>query len=1198
MRRFASLEYTPTVTRVTLRGRIVRFLPSRSSMMATASRGTGSALRDEQLLRLYKHLKIRSNSDVDCFAARYDAALALAPHEPTFNELLARRWVHIIWGEVVVPQEMDMALRRGGLASLSAFKSAALSRYGYFYELNQSIWLDDELVATADGVRNGTIDPAQITCDHPDWVAQQMWSYLLDESSHQTVELRAWARYWKLLGSPDIIPSQAWYDDKLIRFRDAVLTLFASKDNLVSWDELRGRFVARTAVRYRKDNAMIEAWLAPVPESVIERVLWLENPSLEHLVMDNLWGDLGFSGLARLLLNDVVACEQCPVPHSVAKATFDVALDRPELLFSIIGQARHAPVLLADLLLDGRTSALACLLIARWVFTTDGWDRELQSADNDLTKAMAFSDAISIFGFLLSRGDATAADAALLFNQLHNNSVHNPVGDEVPGDPLLAALREELRVQSRENLLEMVDALLRYSTTLRADTSIFISILDIIELGQLVEFVDPDLLVGAYLESVRAGRSSKFIQRIGFDAASVLVDLAQRAYPDLHDRFLRPITGSDYEGHCEDEVRFITESALSRGLRLHIRLLCRACVGLGERPHSMVVEALVFIIRLCNGLGRKDVSLFSVFSPSHEIGIGSTEFERPIASDISATLRTLSGDDRSLLFNEVLRLNEPMVLAQLLLSIPDDLQPLLKKKLELFTPDKAAGIHSLVEAQARIDTLLSSGLFGTAELFIRSERALLTLGNVPDRNSKRIKNDLRLYYAKRDWDAIQNVKIPDSLAAHERVDVHETVEFFQALASLQRPGANRSFPEAVFQRLQAAHPNIPAYFVNLLATRIDVLLNGNVFRILTGAEKVRGGQILRDADEMAGKVSQMTSADREIHFGNRSILLLAIGRPLEAKQSLEASPVVKLHNRRIAYMAVALARLGQSRIALSMLTQAENIDDERAIQAASEHIRNGSGYAGRVSVTSTDDAVPRIKDAINMLSRLSLDQQAQALSPGTHGLVMFVLDPISCAAASLIELISSIRESAVVDRFEDDLNAIMRELIAGRIGLLGWSISDQSKGGQTVKGNPGSRDLVIRKDGTVIAVIEALICKFPIGRAFTRGDLTSHFHRLLAYGSCAIFVHLTYSYVDNPATVLAHLETSAEKDAPSGYLFRTLYSIETSDTRPPGFIAEYNCGVGVVHVAFLLIDMRRASQQSAARAARAIDPRRARPPLR
>jgi hypothetical protein len=171
-----------------------------------------------------------------------------------------------------------------------------------------------------------------------------------------------------------------------------------------------------------------------------------------------------------------------------------------------------------------------------------------------------------------------------------------------------------------------------------------------------------------------------------------------------------------------------------------------------------------------------------------------------------------------------------------------------------------------------------------------------------------------------------------------------------------------------------------------------------------------------------------------------------------------------------------------------------------------------------------------------------------------------------------------------LDDCEDDLTAIVRELLLSRLDFLRWSAPDQSKGGVTPKGNPGERDLMILRGTTILTVIEAVICRKPIVWQTVQDNLRKHFRKLLAYGTCRLFFHITYVYDQDIQGVISQLKTSAKSDAPTGIAYASLADVALSDSRPHGFIANYNDGQGGLKVVFLVLNMGQETQKAAAAA--------------
>jgi len=167
---------------------------------------------------------------------------------------------------------------------------------------------------------------------------------------------------------------------------------------------------------------------------------------------------------------------------------------------------------------------------------------------------------------------------------------------------------------------------------------------------------------------------------------------------------------------------------------------------------------------------------------------------------------------------------------------------------------------------------------------------------------------------------------------------------------------------------------------------------------------------------------------------------------------------------------------------------------------------------------------------------------------------------------------------------EDDISAIIREVLQARISYIGWSVPDQSKSGYAnVK--PGEPDLEIKKGNTTLAVIEAVICDQSVGRETMQKTLAKHFKKALGYAGCKLFFHLTYARILDIESIFTYLEGSL-KEPPTDFTYEGHERIPFTDNRPRGFIARYRRGAEEVKVTFLVLDILQAAQKAAAKEGR------------
>lgn len=96
-------------------------------------------------------------------------------------------------------------------------------------------------------------------------------------------------------------------------------------------------------------------------------------------------------------------------------------------------------------------------------------------------------------------------------------------------------------------------------------------------------------------------------------------------------------------------------------------------------------------------------------------------------------------------------------------------------------------------------------------------------------------------------------------------------------------------------------------------------------------------------------------------------------------------------------------------------------------------------------------------------------------------------------------------------------------------------------------GNPGERDAVIRASGQEISIYEALVCS-----GLDRTNIKKHFDKLLSYGVCDIYFHVTYSYAKELKPLLEYVEHMLEHEAPPGLTYLGCESLPPLITRQAG----------------------------------------------
>jgi hypothetical protein len=1194
MRRFSSLSYAPTETWRLLRDRFARFLPSPPRVSNTDPEVPTFA--DETMLRMLLRLEVRYANTITTARIAYETTCSPKNGEPSWGELLTAGWVRDVCGRFYTSFELSRAVPA---AQMPALAQLLESRYLQTYKFNKRGLRSATLVRTGEAIARGEQDPHQLSCQSPEWVAARLWDRSLSGRGDLSSDFQRWLGRWELLGGPRVIPTQAWGQSDADSFRDAALDVLRLDSVLNGWIQTRTRVVREATLRHQQSVSDAEQYVPPVPASLVERLLWLEHPSLYRAVHEGLQARRAPLGAFGILLSDVEAQNRASVPHKIARQLLTLAMEDPEALFLLTLIVRSKPSLIADMVLFPPMAPLACLLIARWEPPGGAWDREICVQDDAASKIAAFTDAVGVMGHFLQAGQLDAQEAAGLLQWLHANAPSGFIEDNTGREPLRQILQDELATQSATTLRAMIA---QYLPNTGLGTAEFAATLDVIDFGKLAGDIDPAPVVNAYLQSIATAPYLLSAHRIGIGAAASLYELAKRSSAAYEQRFLRPLDIASWlaDAKQSEDNPYTVADTLVRSIRAHIRVLCRVVASCGDTVPNALADALIEIIRVgittrVETTAQAEAIPLGTFSPRHEKpGFGELR-DRPIPADLGAALSTLSDFSRNLLLRELLTTDEPMLLAGLLSYAPYALHGQITERLDELGPSVAGTVYSLIETQARIDALLSAGALDAAARFIDEERGLKTFGPVPGREIARLTSTLRLQLLREDWAAIEGTAVPQSLPPHEKASAHDTITFYQALSALRKPGGDRQLAESAFSRLQSKRPDIVAYAENLFAIRVTLLLQSDAFQLLRGADALRARQVLGDAEAMMRKARATGTANMELFSCNKALLLLAMGNPERAIEELWPFQHSRLRENSAAYMAIAQARVGHVAEGLSILRTAElALGYSELLNAAREHIENGRAYAIVAPVLSLADRLDNVRLAFHDLVQMEPTQQARVLRGDLNPFETLVVDDVRSAAASVMSLVPMMKVISLSDR-EDDLNALVGHLLSARSAFLGWSWKDQSKGGYTAQGNPGERDLTLDHKGVEQTVIEALVCRLPMTHAFARDDLKSHFQKLFAYTSCPLLFLIAYADVSDPASVLNSLRDIAAREPPPRFNYITSTELPLSDSKPPGFIARYKGGIGDMAVACLVVDIRKQPQLDAARAAGNSNPRRKRP---
>ena len=608
-------------------------------------------------------------------------------------------------------------------------------------------------------------------------------------------------------------------------------------------------------------------------------------------------------------------------------------------------------------------------------------------------------------------------------------------------------------------------------------------------------------------------------------------------------------------------------------------MLCRVIIGLSATPPEAVFDALLSAIHT-GAVTSLEAGRVGAFSPKFESQNFFGSQDRPMAADVGGALSALAESDAIRLVDAVLDTDEPALLAQLLAYCPIAIQRRIRDRIARIAPDDAAPTYSLDEVQVRIDALLAAGLGEVAEEYIQDEEDLRTRGEVPGRRTVRLRQSLRAKLLREDWRGINGTELPEGLSPSERESAQETLSFYQAVAALNNPAVDRGEAVELFSRLHRRGTDVAAYAINLFLAHVGKVLDGGLFGILDDQRTAEAENVLIEGEINFGKIQGLSKADAEIYACYRALLLLALGRATQAHEMLSAIESVQVKDTAIAFDSVAVTRLGRQAEAVTMLNEAtRTFGETRHLRAAKAYIESGVGTFRISGITPDDQLIPTTREALTRLRQMAPLQQAQVLKPWNHSFEVLVTDLIVSATSSVGNLVPAMRNLALDSR-EDDITALVRELLTGHLELLGWHVADHSREGWSARGNPGKPDLVLRRGSTTLSAVEAVVCR----DAIREDGLRTHFHKLFGYSSCSVNFLLAYTFRDVSETT-RRLRCVAERNPPDGFDCVEIVDIPSLGSGPGGFYAMYSSDLGSARVVFLVLDLRQDDRRRAAASA-------------
>ena len=412
MTHFSSLPTVPAETRRTLRQRFHRHIPS---TYVHPVEPTGSThITDELFLQLLTNLNVDFTSTQKRASAIYCESLVPNSTEESFDALIDKGWIQLIWGRISISIEVAEIARNSPPEPMPSYLILLEKRFRESYIWTPSAYENTQLTDLVNRINSDDLRIIDISCQTPSWVAARLWDRLYSATSDPSCGLRLWVDRWNLLGSPHIEVTQAWNEQAQTAFRDSVFHTLSEDSSLCTFVDFRNELIKQVALTSGQTLTLSDTYIPDLPTSLVERSLWLRDLSIERLVDEKYFQFEEFAHLILLLESEITNAEYSSAPHPTFLRLVDLAIDRAPILLILLIHAQRNPLLVAELLLHPPTSALACLLIAQWQSPTSAWDRALLEKDNQANKLIAFSDAVSVLHYHLNEQKIHPSEIAAL----------------------------------------------------------------------------------------------------------------------------------------------------------------------------------------------------------------------------------------------------------------------------------------------------------------------------------------------------------------------------------------------------------------------------------------------------------------------------------------------------------------------------------------------------------------------------------------------------------------------------------------------------------------------------------------------------------------------------------------------------------------------------------------------------------------
>lgn len=1166
----------------------------------------GELVDEISLLELSQHYRLEYPGNAQEIATIWDESEhRLADGGPTFDELVHNRWVFFDGGrwvmqgtplgtslDIVYPSPSTKAfligLRKPRLVART--EMPALSAQELAARLSAEDLLD-----------------RHIPTKNPDWLVGRLWEQLCPKLKHLSTEdgytpqaesaivddcgspvtlletdtaaidkaFLEWSAWYAILGGTlkwDI----SWGETEMQCCREAALRVLDRQKLWGAWDNDITRYAEVLEATFALSKDQMRYVGAPrkaPPRTLVSRADWLSWPEIEHLMMGRLGkSTVGFA--FGVLCSELEATDIGPKVTTTSTAVMSFAADHPMAMQHLLLRIDAVPALLVDMLMHQRTACLATKLAIEW--RPDSWrDSDRNMTREAQTKAFAVQDSLSLLHHHLGQSTLDLEEFAALVTWCYVCDTGSrkrvadsrwPVGRQLLG--MIAKENQEVQSTVLQYLLDQV----AYEDNI--PRARFAGVLDAIECLPSATSADTSQVVAIY---------SKFACKLHLDwtdASSLSGKLATRLVATAlaqsepeRDAFLLPIDAAKLLRETREAERTSVHYSVAQTLRQHVRLLARAVAGWpdGEVPTELcdVLQTLIARSVIEHAEKGRVGALTERYTPLHF----HAKKESPPALDLAAAWRRLNARRQEDMLVALVQSDDPVLLAELLQNLPAAAKPTIQTKLRQLKPGEASSVWSWPELQQRITSLLAAGEYEIGREHLNEAQKDLDRAP-PEFRLNFFSIELQLLLKERNWTALDAMDIPPALSEATMRQAREQLDFYKATSQLLRPNGNLASAQVVLWRLAASAGADSTYRDNVFAVALQQLI-GPTLQPLIGADKVTGEALLAQIN--AAVVGDEKSAHSSL-LANRALLLLALQRPKDAVESIAARRH-DLRSRDLELIAVlAKSEMGLRDEAMAILDAAilEFGADER-FSAVKSDLQAGTPVSNVASASFVIDPISSIRVALQQLAELLPAQVGDVLGPPGRGLTGFLIREVSRAVATLQRMAAMLRgrknpkEEA---KYEDDLNTAVREVLGASLAAVKWHVADQSLGGTTANGTPGERDAVIKVANHEISIYEALV-----STGLNRVNTKEHFDKLLSYGLCNIYFHVTYSYAESLEPLLEYVREMLEKQVPSGLVYIGSRKLGPTESAVSGYEATYLAdGHRELAVVFLIADLRAKAQ--------------------